>query len=247
MDKALYVGMNAASQNMLAQAVNANNLANASTTGFRSDFSQALALQVVGDGYLSRAYNQSETPASDFVQGPLRQTGNDMDIAIQGEGWISVIAPDGSEAYTRAGELTLSPLGELITSDGMPVLGNAGPIALPPFEKLEIGNDGTLSIRPLGQEANTLAQVDRIKLVRPALADLVKGADGLFRLADGSSAPADAAVRVAQGALEGSNVNSVAEMVSLITHARQYEMAVKAMASAQQTDAAAGRLLNLNG
>lgn len=245
MDKALYVGMNAASQNMLAQAVNANNLANASTTGFRSDFSQALALQVVGDGYLSRAYNQSETPASDFVQGPLRQTGNDMDIAIQGEGWISVIAPDGSEAYTRAGELTLSPLGELITSDGMPVLGNAGPIALPPFEKLEIGNDGTLSIRELGQGPQVMSVLDRIKLVNPNNQDLVKGADGLFRRRDGAEEIADGNVRVAAGYLEGSNVNVVDAMVEMIGLTRNYELNIKLMQTAERNSEAAAKLLQI--
>ncbi|MCB1665334.1 MAG: flagellar basal-body rod protein FlgF [Pseudomonadales bacterium] len=245
MDKALYVGMNAASQNMLAQAVNANNLANASTTGFRSDFSQALALQVVGDGYLSRAYNQSETPASDFVQGPLRQTGNDMDIAIQGEGWISVIAPDGSEAYTRAGELTLSPLGELITSDGMPVLGNAGPIALPPFEKLEIGNDGTLSIRELGQGPQVMSVLDRIKLVNPDNQDLVKGADGLFRRRDGAEEIADGNVRVAAGYLEGSNVNVVDAMVEMIGLTRNYELNIKLMQTAERNSEVAAKLLQI--
>lgn len=245
MDKALYVGMNAASQNMLAQAVNANNLANASTTGFRADFSQALALQVQGDGYLSRAYNQSETPASDFAQGPLRQTGNDMDIAIQGEGWLSVVARDGSEAYTRAGELTLSPLGELITADGMPVLGNAGPIALPPFEKLEIGNDGTLSIRELGQGPQVMSVLDRIKLVNPNTQDLVKGADGLFRRRDGGEEIADGNVRVAAGYLEGSNVNVVDAMVEMIGLTRNYELNIKLMQTAERNSEAAATLLRI--
>ncbi|MCB1649128.1 MAG: flagellar basal body rod protein FlgF [Pseudomonadales bacterium] len=245
MDKALYVGMNAASQNMLAQAVNANNLANASTTGFRSDFSQALALQVQGDGYLSRAYNQSETPASDFAQGPLRQTGNDMDIAIQGEGWISVVARDGSEAYSRAGELTLSPLGELMTADGLPVLGNAGPIALPPFEKLEIGNDGTLSIRELGQGPQVMSVLDRIKLVNPNTQDLVKGADGLFRRRDGAEEIADGNVRVAAGYLEGSNVNVVDAMVEMIALTRNYELNIKLMQTAERNSEAAATLLRI--
>ena len=245
MSQVYVTAMENARQIMLAQAVNANNLANASTTGFRSDFSQALALQVVGDGYLSRAYNQSETPASDFVQGPLRQTGNDMDIAIQGEGWISVIAPDGSEAYTRAGELTLSPLGELITSDGMPVLGNAGPIALPPFEKLEIGNDGTLSIRELGQGPQVMSVLDRIKLVNPDNQDLVKGADGLFRRRDGAEEIADGNVRVAAGYLEGSNVNVVDAMVEMIGLTRNYELNIKLMQTAERNSEVAAKLLQI--
>jgi|GEM_PF-524386 len=156
MDKALYVGMSAATQNMLAQAINANNLANASTTGFRADLAQARALQVAGDGYASRAYTQTEMPTSDFAQGPLRQTGNDMDIALQGDGWIAVLAPDGSEAFSRAGELTISPLGEVRTVSGLAVLGNAGPIALPPFEKLEIGNVFPIEMPSLRERAEDI-------------------------------------------------------------------------------------------
>jgi flagellar basal-body rod protein FlgF len=245
MDKALYLGMNAASQNMLAQTVNANNLANASTTGFRSDFAQAIALQVEGDGYHSRAYNQTVTPTSDFAQGPLRQTGNDMDVAIEGDGWIAVLTPDGSEAYTRAGELNLTPFGELTTSNGLPVLGNAGPIALPPFEKLEIGGDGTLSVRELGQGPQVMSVLDRIKLVNPNVQDLVKGEDGLFRRRDGADEIADGNVRVVSGYSEGSNVNVVDAMVEMISLTRNYELNIKLMQTAEQNSQASARLLQI--
>ncbi|MGE0484861.1 MAG: flagellar basal-body rod protein FlgF [Gammaproteobacteria bacterium] len=247
MDRMIYLAMSAAKQTMNAQALATHNLANAGTTGFKADFEAMRAMQAYGPGHPARVFAKTERPGIDFAPGTIEQTGNDLDIAVNGDGFIAIVAPDGSEAYTRAGDLHLTVNGQLQTGAGHPVLGNGGPIAVPQAQSIKIGIDGTLSIRPLGQEANTLAQVDRIKLVKPPLADLVKGPDGLFRLADGSSAPADAAVGVVQGALERSNVNSVAEMVSLITHARQYEMAVKAMASAQQMDAAAGRLLNLNG
>ena len=245
MEKALYLGMNAASQNMLAQTINANNLANASTAGFRSDFAQARALQVVGDGYLSRAYNQTESPTSDFTQGPLRETGNDMDVAIQGEGWISVLTADGSEAFTRAGELNLTPFGELVTGNGLPVLGNAGPIALPPFEKLEIGGDGTISIRELGQGPQVMSVLDRIKLVNPNIQDLVKGEDGLFRRRDGVDEIADGNVRVVAGYSEGSNVNVVDAMVEMISLTRNYELNIKLMQTAQRNSEASAQLLQI--
>jgi flagellar basal-body rod protein FlgF len=245
MDKALYVGMSAATQNMLAQAINANNLANASTTGFRADLAQAHALQVAGDGYASRAYTQTEMPTSDFAQGPLRQTGNDMDIALQGDGWIAVLAPDGSEAFSRAGELTISPLGEVRTVSGLAVLGNAGPIALPPFEKLEIGNDGTLSVRELGQAPQVLSTVDRIKLVNPNVQDLVKGADGLFRRRDGALQEADGTVRIASGYLEGSNVNVVDAMVEMISLTRNYELNIKLMQTSERNSEASATLLRV--
>ena len=245
MDKALYLGMNAASQNMLAQTINANNLANASTGGFRADFAQARALQVVGDGYLSRAYNQTESPTSDFTQGPLRETGNDMDVAIQGEGWISVLTADGSEAFTRAGELGLTPFGELTTGSGLQVLGNAGPIALPPFEKLEIGGDGTISIRELGQGPQVMSVLDRIKLVNPNIQDLVKGEDGLFRRRDGADEIADGNVRLVAGYSEGSNVNVVDAMVEMISLTRNYELNIKLMQTAQRNSEASAQLLQI--
>lgn len=243
----LFLAMSAAKQTMNAQALATNNLANANTTGFKADFEAMRSMQVYGPGHPARVFAMTERPGTDFASGSIEQTGNELDVAVNGDGFIAVIAPDGTEAYTRAGDLHLTVNGQLQTGAGHPVLGNGGPIAVPQSQSLKIGVDGTISIRPLGQEANALAQVDRIKLVRPPVGDLEKGPDGLFRLRDGSSAPADAAVTLVQGALERSNVNGVAEMVSLITHARQYEMAVKAMSSARELDAAAGRLLNLNG
>lgn len=245
MDKALYVGMNAASQNMLAQTVNANNLANASTTGFRSDFAQAIALQVEGDGYHSRAYSQTVSPTSDFAQGPLRQTGSDMDVAIEGDGWIAVLTADGSEAFTRAGELSLTPFGELTAANGLPVLGNAGPIALPPFEKMEIGGDGTISIRELGQGPQVMSVLDRVKLVNPDVQDLVKGEDGLFRRRDGADEIADGNVRVVSGYLEGSNVNVVDAMVEMISLTRNYELNIKLMQTAQRNSEVSSQLLQI--
>ena len=247
MDRMIYLAMSAAKQTMNAQALATHNLANASTTGFKADFDAMRSVPVYGAGHPARAYALAERPGTNFQPGSIEATGNDLDIAINGEGFIAVIAPDGTEAYTRAGDLHVTVNGQLQTGAGHAVLGNGGPIAVPQSESLLIGVDGTISIRPLGQDANALAQVDRIKLVRPPVEDLVKGTDGLFRLADGSNAAADAAVRLERGALEGSNVNSVAEMVSLITYARQYEMAVKAMNTAQQMDAAGARLLSLTG
>ena len=245
MDRMIYLDMSAAKQMMNAQALATNNLANASTVGFKADFESVRAMPVYGPGAPSRAFAMTERPGTNFTAGTVETTGNDLDIAINGEGYIAVQAPDGSEAYTRAGDLQITVNGQLQTGTGLPVLGNGGPIAMPQSESLVIGTDGTITIRPVGQGANALAQVDRIRLVRPDPAQLTKGADGLIRLKDGSSAPPDASVRVTRGTLERSNVNTVAEMVRIIEHARQYEMAVKAMATAQQMDAAGSQLLKL--
>ena len=247
MDRMIYLAMSAAQQMMHGQALASHNLANASTVGFKSDFEAARAMPVYGNGHPSRAYAMLERPGTDFQPGTIETTGNDLDIAVNGEGFIAVQAPDGSEAYTRAGDLQMTVNGQLLTGAGHPVLGNGGPIALPQSEKVNIGIDGTISVRPVGQEANTMAQVDRIRLVNPDIKNLRKGADGLFRLADGSTPPPDAAVRVTSGALERSNVNTVAEMVQLISNSRQYDMAIKAMSTAQQIDAAGTKLLGSNG
>jgi flagellar basal-body rod protein FlgF len=246
MDRMIFLAMTAASQNLQAQAIAANNLSNANTTGFKSDFAAFRAMPVFGDGYPSRVYAMTERPGINFRPGTFEATGNNLDIAINGEGWIAVQAADGSEAYTRAGDLQITATGQLLTANGEPVLGNGGPIAVPPNESVLFGQDGTLSIRPLGQEANTLAQVDRIRLVKPAAKDLIKGEDGLFHPRNGQPAEPDASVRLAPGTIEKSNVNSVSEMISMIENQRNYDMAVKAMHTAQENDSIGDRVLRLS-
>ncbi len=246
MDRMIFLAMSAARQTMNGQAQAANNLANTNTTGFKADFDAYRALPLFGDGFPSRVFALAERPGVDFSTGTIEMTGNDLDVALNGEGFLAVQAPDGSEAYTRAGEFRIDATGQLLTMDGLPVLGNGGPIALPPSQAVVIGTDGTISTRPIGQEANTLAQIDRLRLVKPLdLAQVVKGADGLFRQKDGTPLPIDASVTVTQGALERSNVNPVGEMITMIENARQYEMAVKAMDTAQTLDAEGARVLRL--
>lgn len=171
MDKMLYVSMSGASQNTLAMRAHANNLANISTSGFRRDFEQARSMQVFGDSFPARVFAMSERPGTDFSHGSLQETGNELDIAIDGDGFVAVQAPDGSEAYVRTAGMHIDALGMLRTGDGLPVLGNGGPIAVPPEEKVEIGQDGTISIRALGENPNVVAVVDRIKLVSEPEAD----------------------------------------------------------------------------
>ena len=245
MDKALYTGMSGASQTMRAQTIHAHNLANASTTGFRSDLANAAAMQVYGDGMPSRVYSVTEASGSDFSFGPLQQTGNDLDVAVKGEGWITVLAEDGTEAYTRAGNFQVSQFGELLSGTGLPVLGNNGPVVLPPFAKMEIGMDGTISVRELGQGTEVMAVLDRVKLVNPDNQDLRKGADGLFRRADGEEELAAGEVQLVAGYLEGSNVNIVDAMVGMIGLTRNYEMNIKMMQTVQQNSEASARLLQI--
>lgn len=247
MDRVLYLAMSGAKQALQAQGAVSHNLANVSTTGFRADLEQFRSMPVYGPGHPSRVYALQERPGIDFSPGPIQSTGRDLDIAVKNDnGFIAVQSPDGGEAYTRAGDLRVSAGGLLTNGAGHLVLGNGGPVALPPGEKMEIGQDGTISMRPLGQGANTLAEIDRIKLVLPPMDQLEKGADGLFRMRDGQPLPADAAVTVASGALEGSNVNPVGAMVKMIELSRLYEVQVKLMNTAKEDDAAALQMMRLS-
>jgi flagellar basal-body rod protein FlgF len=247
-DRALYIAMTGAKHNMLAQANRANNLANLSTTGFRADFEQSRSMGVYyGGGQPTRAYAMTESPRADFTSGPMIATGNDLDIAIQGNGFIAVQAPDGSEAYTRAGNLAVDANGMLRTASGLPVLGTGGgPINIPENEKVQIGNDGTISIVGLGQGPEAMVQVGKIKLVNPDVKNLEKGDDGLFRQRDGLKAIASLDVVVHSSMLEGSNVNAIDEFTQIMSLARQYEMQVKIMKTAEENSASSAQLLQMS-
>lgn len=246
MDKSLYLSMTAASNRMLSQATISSNLANSEMPGFKADLEQFRSMPVFGDGLPSRVYALSERPGIDFRHGTLYHTGSPLDFAINGDGWVAVQAPDGTEAYSRRGDLRLNSVGLLENGNGLLVLGNGGPIAMPPAEEAVIASDGTISIRPAGQDEKTLAVVDRLKLVNPPVEELYKAGDGLFRLRSGENANVDASVLVAPESLETSNVNMVSAMVSMIELARQFEMDIKAMTAAKENDEVGTRILSLN-
>jgi flagellar basal-body rod protein FlgF len=246
-DKSLYIAMTGAKHNMLSQAIHANNMANASTTGFRADFEQARAMGVYyGEGYATRAYSLTENPSSNFNTGAMNHTGNDLDVAIQGDGFIAVRAPDGSEAYTRAGNLAVDANGMLRTANGLPVLGGESPIVIPENEKIQIGGDGTVSVVGLGQGPEAMTEVGRIKLVNPDAKNLEKGDDGLFRQRDGLNAAVSANVRLRSGVLEASNVNMIDEFTKIMALSRQYEMQVKMMKTADDNSSSSASLIRIS-
>lgn len=245
MDRSLYIAMSGAKQTLLAQASNANNLANTQTTGFKSDLEQFRSMPVFGPGFPTRVYAMTERPGSDLSMGPLQTTDNDLDVAIKGEGWIAVEDLEGKEAYTRSGDLKITPEGRLLTGSGTVVLGNDGPISIPPAEKITIGNDGTISIIPLGANETELAVIDRIKLVKPELSHLEKRNDGLMHLKVGAELEADANVTLIQGALEGSNVNAVSALVDMIELARNFELQTKVMKNADDNSGVSAKLMQM--
>ena len=246
MDKMLYISMTGASQNTKALQAHANNLANVSTSGFKRDFAQARSMQVFGDGLPARAYAMSERPGTDFTSGTLQETGRDLDVAAVGDAWLAVQAADGSEAYVRTGSLQIDALGMLRTASGLPVMGNAGPVAVPPEQKVEIGQDGIVSIRALGEAPSVMAEVDRLKLVLPDPQQMEKGADGLVRARDGQPFAADANARVISGFTESSNVNAVEEMTAMLSLSRQFELHVKMMRTAEDNSSAVARIMQLS-
>lgn len=247
MDRMIYVGMTGAKQAMEQQASVANNMANVSTPGFRAQINNFRAVPVVGEEMATRAMVVATTPGADMRAGPLMQTGRALDVAVRGDGWLTVQMPDGSEAYTRVGNLQVGADGQLMTMDSRPLLGDAGPLVVPPGSSLVVTGDGVVTALGAGDPAVGAAEVGRLKLVNPAVGDLVRGDDGLFRMQAGAAAPAaDPNVRLLTGALEGSNVNPVEAMVAMIANARRFEMQMKTLQTAEGNDQQANKLLSSN-
>ncbi len=248
MDRALYIAMSGAKQNVVSQTAHSNNLANASTTGFRSDYTQSRAQPVFGDHFPTRAFAMAERPASDLRQGPLQETGRSLDVTIEGAGWFVVEGADGEEAYTRGGNLSVDPQGRLLNGSGLQLIGDAGPIVIPPYESIEIARDGTISIRPRGEGAEAIAEVTQMRLVNPDGKTLEKGTDGLFRLRGrqpgDQGANVDPNMSIVSGFIEGSNVNAVTELTQVLAMNRQYEMQIKLMKTADENSSAATQLLS---
>ena len=235
MDKMLWIAMSGAKENMNAVSVRANNLANANTDGFKADLEQARSMQAFGEGLPTRVFAMTESPGQNFAAGALQTTGRNMDVAIKDQGWIAVQDQNGNERYTRNGSLEVGTDGLLKNSKGNTIIGDNGPIFVPqPVDKLTIGSNGNVSIRPMGAPENVMEVIGRIKLVNPPNGNIEKGTDGLFKLKDDQVALADANVKLQIGALESSNVNSIEEMTNMIALQRQYEMNVKLMKTADE-------------
>ena len=246
MDRLIYTAMTGAKHAFTQQAGVAHNLANASTTGYRAIEHKFRAVPVHGGELPTRAFVVDASVVDVFDQGPLMATGRPLDVAVQGAGWISVETAGGGEAYTRAGNLQINTNGQLQTAGGYNVVGDAGPIAIPPDNSITISPDGTVSVVPLFGTPNNVAVVGRMKLVNPPENELQRGGDGLFRRAGGAPAEVDENVKLATEALEGSNVNPVDAMVSMISLARQFDMQIKMLQTADANANKANQILSMN-
>jgi flagellar basal-body rod protein FlgF len=247
MDRSIYVAMSGAKELFLAQEGHNNNLANLNTQGFLADRFQQRAMPVFGDVLATRVQAMTESPALDLAPGPLTPTGRDMDVAMSGRGWISVLGTDGGESFVRSASLQVTPAGQMVTESGRPVLGNFGPIALPPFQRVSIAPDGTISIVPQGQTPEVEQVVDRIKMVDPPPNQLRKAQDGTLQVQNRLLQPADAGLRLTPMTLQGSNVSGMGELVALLEDARRYEMHVRFLSESRDNEGAGTSLLRLGG
>lgn len=246
MDKMVYIAASGAKQSMRGIALKANNLANANTVGFKSDFAQARSMQAFGEGLPTRVFAMQERPGSNMKMGGIVDTGRDLDIAMSDKAWLSVQDASGNEAYTKVGTLNITPEGMLMTSHGRQVIGEGGPVILPlPIEKVEISEDGSIQVRPQGAPATFLEEVDRLKIVEANNSQLTKGNDGLFRPKPDEVVNTSVNVKVLSGTLEMSNVNPVHEMVDMISHQRQFELQVKLMKTAEDIDKTQDQLMRI--
>jgi len=225
MENILYNATNGARSHMDRLAITSNNLANNNTPGFKADLFQAQTMYMKGGG---NAWVIENANGVDLTDGALIPTGRELDVAIQGKGWFAVKDAQGKESYTRAGNFKIDANGVLTTANGLPVLGDGGPISIPPFQRLEIGSDGTISVVPLGANPDELAVIDRFKLVNPDEKGLSKGNDGLMKMSKGT-AESDPTINVVKGALEGSNINPVEQMVAMISEGREFDSHMKIM------------------
>ena len=250
MDRLIYTAMSGASQTLGRQAAVAHNLANATSTAYRAEEHRLRAVEVLpgagnpGTSLPTRAFVVDASTHTNYTPGPLQLTARPLDVAVQGQGWIALAMPDGSEAYTRNGNFELSVNGVLQTRAGIPVQGDGGAITVPPDVKVTVANDGTVSVIPESGAQNTVNAIGRIKLVNPPETDLERGGDGLFRQRAGGVAQTDPKVTLAGGYLEGSNVNPVEQMVTMISLARQFEMQMKSLTTADANDRAATQVIS---
>ncbi|BCU56096.1 flagellar basal body rod protein FlgF [Enterobacter kobei] len=251
MDHAIYTAMGAASQTLNQQSVTASNLANASTPGFRAQLNALRAVPVEGLSLPTRTLVTASTPGADMTQGQLDYTSRPLDVALQQDGWLAVQTPDGTEGYTRNGNIQVNPAGQL-TIQGNPVMGDGGPIAVPEGAEITIAADGTVSALTPGDPPNTVSPIGRLKLVKAEGREVVRGDDGMFRLSQaaqatrGATLQADPTIRVMSGVLEGSNVKPVAAMTDMIASARRFEMQMKVISSVDENDQRANSLLSMS-
>jgi len=246
MDRLIFTAFSGLNSSMVRQRVIASNMANAQTIGYRADTLQFTPMTVQdGRGLDVRAMIDTEVRGANMAQGSLTETGKPLDIALTGEALMAVQASGGEEAYTRRGDLSISPSGALSNGDGMPVIGDGGPITVPPGGQVSIAPDGGVMVRDSATPDAPPTRIDRIKLVSKAGTRIEKALDGVFRVYGGGSLPADLEAKVTAGALEQSNVNPSDVMVQMIEAQRLFDIRTKLISTAKDIDEGGSALMRM--
>ncbi|MEG3177789.1 flagellar basal body rod protein FlgF [Sphingomonas sp. RB3P16] len=245
MDKLVYTAASGLKAHLASQAAIANNMANASTIGFRADRVVFDRLSLKGSDFDTRTPASAEVVDADRKAGTIQQTGRPLDVAVASDSWLTVQATDGTEAYTRRGDLEIAPSGVLQTGDGFPVIGSGGPITIPPAQSVSISQTGEVSIIPIGGDIKNPQVIDTLKIASAKGSDTVKGTDNLLYVRGGGVLPADVDAKIESGALEGSNVNMTQALVDMIENQRSYEVQANLMKSAKDMDESSASLMRL--
>jgi len=245
MDRLIYTAVSGLSSSMVRQRMIANNMANAQTIGFRAETMQFTPMTLDGPSLEVRAMNSTEVRGASMKSGSVTQTGGKLDIAMSGDAMLTVQAPDGGEGYTRRSDLSVSPTGVLQNGDGLPVIGENGPITVPPGSVISIAQDGgVMSSNPQTPEQPPV-QIEKVKLVNWRGSDVEKDLTGLFRAPAGGVLPTDEEARVLPGALEQSNVDPSAVLVEMVEAQRLFDIRTKLIATARELDEGSASLMRV--
>jgi flagellar basal-body rod protein FlgF len=234
MDRLVFTSNATIKEQATARQVLVNDLANVSTTGFKSSYDVALqSVKVEGAGFDTRY--QAQTIARDLIRmdpGPIMATGRPMDVAMAGSTVLTVQAPNGDLAFTRRGDMKVNIQGQLENGSGHLVLGEGGPITIPPGLLVSVNPDGSIYARDpaqVGPAADVL--IDRLRLRDTSGVSLGRREDGLFKVSekpDGTDiALTEQLPQLIPQALEGSNVSAIEAMTRLIDHSRSFETQIR--------------------
>ena len=246
MDRLIYTAFTGLNSSMTRQRVIAANMANAQTIGYRADEVTFTPVTLKSNSLEVRAMNDTEVRGANMAPGSVTQTGKPLDIAMAGDVMLAVQAPDGGEAYTRRGDLGISPAGLLVNGDGAPVIGESGPITIPPGRDVTVAPDGQVLLADPAAPGTPPTRIDRLKLASPAGTRIEKGLDNLFRVYGGGVLPNDDEGKVMVGALEQSNVNPSDVLVQMVEAQRLFDIRTKLVATARELDEGSAQLMKLS-
>lgn len=246
MDRLVYTAVSGMNASMMRERMTASNMANAQTIGFKAEVMQAQAVTLDGPQLDVRALNRSEVKGANMKEGAIIATGRPLDVAMTGNTMLAVQSVDGQEAYTRRGDLSVSNTGVVENGEGLPVLGETGPLMVPPGSTVSISQDGSVMVRDPSVPEQEPQKIDRLKLVSTAGSQLEKDLAGVFRVPGGGVLPVDDNAKVIPESVEQSNVNSSEVLVDMIESQRLFDLRTKLVSTAKELDEGSSKLMRLD-